>query len=300
MEKRRCQAIQHGRWECVERCYNKRVKKYEENFKKIVGGFYQKNKRDFPWRSTKNAYHILISEVMLQQTQASRVLQKYPLFLKAFPTLELLSTASNTAVLSVWQGMGYNRRALYLKQITQEIVKRYKGKIPSDPLLLKQLPGIGHATACSIVVFAYNLPYPFIETNIRRVFIHHFFKNKTQVKDSDMLPLVTQTMDEKNPREWFYALMDYGANLVGKVENPNRQSAHYHQQSKFEGSNRQLRGKILKLFLSHTTLSIEDIKRMLDTKEQTLQTLLTDLQKEGFIQKRKRFFFLKHENAQAV
>ncbi|MEK7079017.1 MAG: A/G-specific adenine glycosylase, partial [Patescibacteria group bacterium] len=133
-------------------------------------------RRDFPWRNTTDPYHILVSEVMLQQTQVARVMVKFPIFIDQFSNFKELATASTKDILQVWQGMGYNRRALYLKKIAEIVITQYKGKLPDDPAILDTFPGIGEATAASIVAFAFNKPLVFIETNIRRVFIHLFFE----------------------------------------------------------------------------------------------------------------------------
>lgn len=183
---------------------------------------------------------------MLQQTQVSRVLTKYEPFINFFPDFPTLASASFEQILKLWSGLGYNRRALHLHKSAKIIAQELKSNISSDPLLLEKLPGIGKATAASIVVFSYNTPLVFIETNIRRVFIHHFFKDGIKVHDRDIYPLIERTLDQEDPREWYYGLMDYGSYLSKIVQNPNRKSTHYVRQSKFEGSVRQQRGKILR------------------------------------------------------
>lgn len=218
-------------------------------FKNKIFEFYKKNKRDFAWRNTTDPYKILVSEIMLQQTQTSRVIEKYSNFLNAFPTIKDLAIAQQSEVLQLWQGLGYNRRALYLKRTAEIITSDYNQIFPTDLITLMSLPGIGKNTAGAISAFAFNKPVIFIETNIRRVFIHEFFKLQTAVDDKQILPLIQQTLDLTNPRDWYYALMDYGAYLATTTINPNRKSKHYTKQSKFEGSQRQVRGKILKLLL---------------------------------------------------
>ena len=206
--------------------------------------------RQMPWRHIDDPYRIAVSEIMLQQTQVDRVRVKYAQFLERFPTLESLAAAPLADVLRVWQGLGYNRRAKFLKSMAQIIVSTYGGDFPRDPSVLKTLPGIGPGTAGSISAFAFNAPSVFIETNIRRVFIHFFFSNQAKVADKDILPLVARTVDVRRAREWYYALMDYGTLLAKTQINPNRRSKHYARQSRFEGSDRQVRGKILKELLS--------------------------------------------------
>lgn len=234
-----------------------------------------------PWREDVSPYSIFISEVMLQQTQVARVLVIYPLFKSQFPSFKELSQANTATLLAAWQGMGYNRRALYLKAAAEVICTKYKGILPGDATLLDCLPGIGHATACSIVAFVFNKPVVFIETNIRRVFIHHFFSETEVVSDTDILPLVEKTLDKKNPREWYWALMDYGAYLAKQGENPNKKSKHYVKQKKFKGSVREVRGGIIKLLLQkpYTLREMEIIYK----NDERLFTVLRQLKEEGFI-----------------
>lgn len=209
-----------------------------------------------PWREDTSPYSIFISEVMLQQTQVSRVFRKYPEFLESFPSFSSLAEADLTDVLRAWQGMGYNRRGKYLRDGAKIIVEEHGGILPDNPVILDTLPGIGLATAGSISCFAYNKPTVFIETNIRRSVIFHFFKDQEAVHDSDILPIVQKCLQkiEKTKsisyREWYWALMDYGTYLATYISNPNRQSRHYAIQSKFEGSDRQVRGRLLRGYLS--------------------------------------------------
>lgn len=227
---------------------------------------------------------------MLQQTQVSRVEKKYPEFLRAFPTVKKLANAPTSEVLKVWQGMGYNRRALALKRAAEGIVVEHKGKIPSDPELLEALPGIGHYTARAVCAFAFNAPYVFIETNIRRVYIHHFFPRSKNVPDKKLLPLIEETLDRKNPREWYTALMDYGSTLPKTTLNPNRQSKHYIKQKPFRGSNREVRGKILKLLTEEGSKTLPALTKHI--QHPSLADNLTALAKEGFIRKEGRTFSL--------
>ncbi|MBU6415244.1 A/G-specific adenine glycosylase [Patescibacteria group bacterium] len=230
------------------------IKKFKE-FKAEVWNYYRGHKRDLPWRRTKNPYRILVSEIMLQQTQVSRALIKYPQFIKRFPNFQALATASIKDVLKEWQGLGYNRRALALKRAAEIVVEKHRGELPRDLASLEALPGIGQSTAGAITAFSYGIAEPFIETNIRRAYIHFFFQRKEKVHDKEILKLVTKTIDKKNPREWYWALMDYGAMLGALPKNPNQKSVHYAKQSRFVGSDRELRGKILKLLLAKKFIS---------------------------------------------
>ncbi|MFB3897659.1 MAG: A/G-specific adenine glycosylase [bacterium] len=208
---------------------------------------------------------------MLQQTQTDRVLDKYTLFLKTFPNFRTLAQAPVSKVLKVWQGLGYNRRAISLHRIAQIVVKEYHGRLPKTVEKLMALPGIGHYTASAICAFAFNQPTAFIETNIRRVYLHFFFPRRKKVEDQEILAVVEKTVDKKNPREWYYALMDYGVMLKSLVPNPNRRSAHYTKQSKFEGSNRQIRGMILKAMLNEPNLTISALVRILGVDKEKIK-----------------------------
>jgi A/G-specific adenine glycosylase len=258
-------------------------------FKKKVWNYYRKNRREMAWRNTTDPYRILVSEVMLQQTQVARVLVKYPEFIAAFPTFQTLDSASLSDVLKIWKGMGYNRRALYLKKIAEIICAEYDGIFPDDPHVLVKLPGIGAATSCSIVTFAWNKPTIFIETNIRRVFIHHLFKDQRDVTDALISPLIASTLDIKNPREWYYALMDYGAMLGATQENANRRSKHYIKQSAFEGSNRQVRAAVLHLITS-APQSLASIIKELPYDKEKIKSNIEALQKEGFVVKKGKMY----------
>lgn len=202
--------------------------------------------RDLPWRRTQDPYAILVSEVMLQQTQVQRVVAAYERFLGAFPTLEDLAGSSVAQVMEVWVGLGYNRRAYYLREAAREVGARFGGVIPKEPRLLRTLPGIGPSTAGAVAAFAYQVPTVFVETNIRAVFIAHFFPDAPRVPDRAIRPLVEATLVKDSPREWYWALMDYGAHLKATIPNPSRRSHAYRRQSPFVGSFRQVRGALLR------------------------------------------------------
>ena len=261
-------------------------------FQKEVYDYYKRNGRKLPWRKTHNPYHILLSELMLQQTQVARVLDKYKEFLRRFSTIESLARAPLQDVLEVWQGLGYNRRALALKRLAAIIVDDYGGKIPPEIEVLRALPGVGAATAGALCAFAFNKPAVFVETNIRSVFIHHFFRDREGVRDSDVLPLVAQTLDAKRPRKWYYALMDYGVALKERHPNPSRRSAHYTIQSPFEGSLRQVRGMILRELLKNPGITEAALAQEIDRDVDRVGNCLQQLCKEGFVFKKGKRFFI--------
>lgn len=228
----------------------------------MVVQYYRSHGRDMPWRRDTTEYSIFVSEVMLQQTQVARVLLKYPVFLQAFPHFISLASSSLEDVLRVWQGMGYNRRAKYLWLSAQEIVGTYQGKLPRNTKKLESLPGIGPATAGSIAAFAFNKKTLFIETNIRRSILFHFYPGKIRVDDRDVTKVLEKCLDsiERSKtisfREWYWALMDYGSYLASVVENPNKRSKHYVRQLSFEGSDRQVRGALLRAYLQKGNATI--------------------------------------------
>lgn len=257
-----------------------------EVFKRTVKDYYAAYGRVLPWREAElsgqfDSYKILLSEIMLQQTQVQRVIPKFALFLSRYPTIQELAAAPLASILRDWSGLGYNRRAKYLWQVAQIVVEHYNAQLPHQLNDLETLPGIGHNTAAAIAAYAFNQPVVFIETNIRSVYIHHFFPDEKSVADKVLLPLIALTLDRKNPRLWYWALMDYGSYLKSQTENPGRRSAQYIKQSPFQGSRRQLRGAILKVLgqapqpLSLLTQQLSDVR---------LLEVLTDLVQEGFIE----------------
>jgi len=228
--------------------------------------------------------------MMLQQTQTNRVSEKFQNFIQEFPDFQSLAKAPLNDVLKVWQGLGYNRRAVALKNIAEKVVNELDGILPADVEILKSFPQIGHNTASSIVAFAFNMPTYFIEVNIRRVYIYFFFPGKSSIGDKNIMPIVRKTLDHSNVRKWYYALMDYGVMLKKTHPELNKRSAHYRKQSKFKGSNREIRGKILKLLIASNALTEVEILRELKIDSKKLKENLDLLMKEGFIkQENKRF-----------
>ena len=252
-------------------------------FRERIWRYYQENRRDLPWRDTTDPYRILVSEVMLQQTQVDRVREKYLRFIDRFPDVRTLAGATAAEVLAVWQGLGYNRRALSLRQAAVQLEQDHDGRIPDDDAYLRSLPGIGPYTAAAIRAFAFNRPVVMIETNIRRVYLHFFFRDRTGVADRGILPLIAATVDRENPREWYNALMDYGYCLGVRTDNPNRRSRHYQRQAPFEGSNRQLRGRIIRTLVEGGEMSYDDLSRAVGDSASVFEPVLSQLEAEGFI-----------------
>ncbi len=252
-------------------------------FRKAIYSYYEEHGRELPWRQTQNPYQILVSEIMLQQTQVERVLEKFPVFVQQFSNFRALADASLRDVLTAWQGLGYNRRATALKKIGETVTEKHGGRLRADVDFLTDLPGIGYNTACAILAFAFNKPVVFIETNIRTVFTHFFFSHRDRVKDSDILPLVEQTLDRKNPRTFYSALMDYGTMLKKTHGSINPRSAHYQKQSPFKGSDRQVRGMVLKAMIAHRQMTDTQIAEELQLSADRAFKALSALQKEGFV-----------------
>ncbi len=260
-------------------------------FQATINNYYQKNGRSFLWRTHITPYRITVSEIMLQQTQTERVVKKFSEFIKLFPNFVSLARASTRDVLIAWQGLGYNRRALALHRLAQIVIDEYKGRLPQNQDILKTLPGIGSNTAGSIVAFAFNQPTVFLETNIRSVFIHYFFPNSNKVTDEEIIPLIEQTLDIHSPRTWYYGLMDYGVYLKKTYSNPSRRSSHHSKQSRFKGSNRELRGMIIH-FLAQSSYSLLQLTKMIDHDKVQIQTALNHLEQEGFITHKRGIYSL--------
>lgn len=257
------------------------------DFQTAVWDYYHTHGRhDLPWRVGElDPYHVLVSELMLQQTQVARVIPKYHEFLDQFPAVESLAAAQLGDVLRAWSGLGYNRRAKFLHQAAQIIMQKFGGKFPEDIAELTSLPGVGTNTAGAIKAYAFNQPVAFIETNIRTVYFHHFFLDRTEIPDKQVLELVGQTLDTVHPREWYWALMDYGAYLKRTVGALNHQSKTYTKQSKFEGSRRQVRGRILRALGEEPKTNTALAKLIPDER---LESVLSELLAEGLVQRRGR------------
>jgi A/G-specific adenine glycosylase len=267
--------------------------------------------RDFAWRQTHDPYAVLVSEVMLQQTQVSRVERRFDEWLADFPTLEALAAAPLAAVLESWQGLGYNRRAIALKRAAEQVVADTGGSapatLPADETALRALPGIGPATAAGVLAFAFGLPAVYLETNVRAVFLHELLSDRDSVPDREIVPLVAAAAEEAasrgiSAREWNYALLDYGAHLKRTMPNPSRRSAHHSRQSRFEGSRRQKRAWLLRAVMTGPGATAEEHAQALSTFESAsgrdtvradeVDEILGALAQEGFIARRKDGWFV--------
>ncbi len=264
-------------------------------FIRTIKEFYQKEGRRFSWREpehTSDPYKVVVSEIMLQQTQTSRVVPKYLQFIHELPDFQSLAQVSTETLLSLWRGMGYNRRAFALKNIALKVMEEYEGHLPREVSTLEQFPMVGKATARSIAAFAFNEPVVFLETNIRRVFLHFFFQNENRVDDREILPLIEETLDKDNPREWYYALTDYGVMLKSVRPDPNTRSKHYKKQAPFKGSRREVRGKILAHLAGNKELTYHTLTALYGFPEERITAAAESLEKEGLIVRENNSLYL--------
>lgn len=253
--------------------------------------------RDLPWRRSRDPYEILVSEVMLQQTQVARVIGYHERWLAEFPDLEALASAPLSVVLANWQGLGYNRRAIALKRLAEQVVETARrdgaaAELPSGEAELRALPGVGPATAAGVRAFAFDLPGIYLETNVRAVALHELFADAAGVPDREIVPLLEQALEIAaargiGPRDWYFAMLDYGAYLKRTNPNPSRRSAHHARQSRFEGSRRQKRAELLRAVMEEPGLPASEYaervrdRAAVDTAE--AESVLGDLAAEGFL-----------------
>jgi len=256
-------------------------------FRKRVLDYYRRYGRNLPWRQTTDPYHILVSEIMLQQTQVDRVIPKFEAFINRFPEPAKLAAAQLKEVLSLWQGLGYNRRAQSLHRCAILLVNEHGGRLPETREGLQALPGIGPYSAAAVCVFAYNQPCVFIETNIRAVYIHTFFPESDAVSDKQLEPYIHASLYTRDPRRWYNALMDYGVFLKKEHANPARRSSRHAVQSKFEGSDRQIRGVVIKILGNVEVMSMRKLVRTIGKEPVRVQTIIEQLVREGLVKRQR-------------
>ncbi len=263
---------------------------------KVINNYYATNRREFPWRAggvrhkKVSPYAILVSELMLQQTQVDRVIPYYHAWCKRFPTVAALSQATLSEVLLLWQGLGYNRRAKYLLESARLIMSRHRGKVPTTIEALTALPGIGTYTAGAVLSFAYNQPSVLLETNIRTVLIHFFYEGVEKVSEKELLATAHALWKVAegigmDAREWGYALMDYGAYLKKSGSNHVARSHHYKAQSVFKGSTRQTRGAIIKE-LTTSTHTLSTLSNKIKKEKSSVEKALHSLVRDGLVTKK--------------
>lgn len=266
-------------------------------FQSMILDFYRQEGRSFPWRETRDPYAILVSELMLQQTQTERVVPKYLAWLEAFPTAADLAAAPFPQVLAAWSGLGYNRRAGYLQSACRQVMQELGGVFPSTAKELQRLKGVGAYTAGAVAAFAFNRPEVFIETNIRSVYLFFFYPDQEKVSDAQLMPLIQATVYHQDPRRWYYALMDYGAALKKSTANPNRRSHHYSRQSRFEGSLRQARGAIVRQLSlgGNRPQALEDLAAGAGIDLYRMQGAAESLVSEGMIMQRGNLYCINEQ-----
>jgi A/G-specific adenine glycosylase len=250
-------------------------------FNEIVWDKARELYRDMPWRDNTDPYYVLVSELMLQQTQVDRVIPKFELFMNTFPTMKALADAPLSEVLTVWSGLGYNRRAKFLHEAAKKVMVDFDGKIPATYEALVSLPGIGPNTAGAILAYSFNQPVVFIETNVRTVYFHHFFEDQALVTDKELREIVEKTVDAEHPREWYWALMDYGSYLKKQGAGRIDKSSHYKKQTPLKGSVREVRGLILKA-LAKKDYDLAQLRAELPADER-FNASVKALIKEGFV-----------------
>lgn len=240
--------------------------------------------REMPWREDTRPYYVLVSELMLQQTQVERVVPKFQAFVTAFPDEKTLAAAPLAEVLKLWSGLGYNRRAKFLHEAAKRIVHNFNGKFPQTKEGLLNLPGVGVNTAGAILAYAFNLPSLFIETNVRTVFFHHFFNDREMVDDKEIMVLLGEVMDHEHPREFYWALMDYGTYLKKEGAGNVKMSKHYKKQSALKGSVREVRGQIVRQLASGDMELI--LLRGAVFADDRFESALSGLMKDGLVQQK--------------
>lgn len=252
-----------------------------DEFRELIWQKARELYRDMPWRNDTNPYYVLVSEIMLQQTQVDRVIPKFLEFIKTFPDIITLAKASLADVIRLWNGLGYNRRAKFLHDAAKIIVADYNGVFPENVTNLMSLPGVGINTAGAILVYSFNRPVVFIETNVRSVYFHHFFLDQTNVNDTALKEIVEETIDKEHPREFYWGLMDYGFYLKKQGNGRLDKSKHYKKQSQLKGSIREIRGQII------TRLKVNGMKesklKELVQADERFDTALRGLIKDGLV-----------------
>ena len=252
-----------------------------EEFRQLLAQKGEELYRAMPWRDDTRPYYVLVSELMLQQTQVARVVPKFEAFVARFPDEKVLAAASLADVLKLWQGLGYNRRAKFLHQAAQMIVSEYGGMFPEDEADIVKLPGVGKNTAGAILAYAFNRPAIYVETNVRTVYIHHFFADNFAVDDKQIIELLEATIDRENPRRFYQNLMDYGSWLKSQGVRNISQSRHYKKQSPLRGSVREVRGQIITQLVDGP-MDITDLKAALQA-DARFDIALGSLEKDGLI-----------------
>jgi A/G-specific adenine glycosylase len=259
-----------------------------KRFQKKVFSFYEKNKRDLPWRKTTDPYKILLSELMLQQTQVKRVILYYEKWIARWPTIDALASASRSEVLQMWMGLGYNTRAMNLHTTARKIVATFDSDVLQAMKQYKELPGIGKYTSHAIQIFSTNADLITVDTNIRRILISEF-KLPTKIADKELWLLAEKCLPLGKSRDWHNALMDYGALHMTSQKTGIKPKT---QQTQFEGSNRQIRAQILRCLLQKS-MSFSELEKTVGIEKTRLGAILDKMMNEKIIENKNKTYHLK-------
>jgi A/G-specific adenine glycosylase len=257
-----------------------------EELRLRILSWYATNGRDLPWRHTHDSYAVLVSEIMLQQTQAARVVPKYTAFLERFPDLATLARAPLSAILAQWSGLGYNTRAVRLKRLAEILVAAVaNGSTPGPPALpvaladLERLPGIGPYTARAILIFAHNADLAAVDANVRRVLIHELHL-PPDLRARELQEVAERALPHGRARDWHNALMDYGA-LVLTAQRTGVRPVR--RQGPFVGSRRWYRSQLLKLLLQQGPQTRDELGELLGRTPEQLAELIAGLVADGLL-----------------
>jgi A/G-specific adenine glycosylase len=249
-------------------------------FQMKIMDWWKANTRNLPWRKDPSPYKVLVSEFMLQQTQVSRVIPKFDEFMESFPTIESLAKAETKQLLQVWSGLGYNRRAVWLKEAAKQIVESHG--FPQSLEELQKLKGVGPYTSRSVLIFAFNKDLAAVDTNIRRVLIAEGLA--TEAMSEKQLQFIAEVVLLKGrSRDWHNALMDYGSQVMTPSTTGISPTS---KQSCYEGSSRQVRGAIIRTLTGTSELGLEEIVKLLEcnVRESELESIMTQLVKDGLVE----------------
>ena len=251
-----------------------------EVFRRKIFAFYGDSRRSFPWRETRDRYAVMVSEIMLQQTQVDRVVPKFTAWMGRFPDVAALASAPLRDVLALWSGLGYNSRGQRLQSCARMVTERFGGVVPAAPAELKTLPGIGDYTCRSIPVFADNLDVAAVDTNIRRIIIHEFALPEETSKRSIQIA-AEQLLPPGRSRDWHNALMDYGSLCLTSRITGIRPLT---KQSKFRGSKRWYRGMIMKELVASDQVFLEELDARYGDCSWNIREIVGDLVREGLVE----------------
>jgi A/G-specific adenine glycosylase len=256
-------------------------------FQKKVSSFYKRNRRQLPWRNTTDPYNILLSELMLQQTQVNRVILYYAKWITKWPTIDALASASLTEILDAWMGLGYNTRAVNLHKTARKIVTKFNSDVLEGMKHYKDLPGVGKYTSQAVQIFSANADIITVDTNIRRIFINEFNLSE-KVTDKALWELAGRCLPRGKSRDWHNALMDYGALFLTAKKTGIKPKT---KQSRFEGSDRQIRARILRCLLKEK-MSLSELEKTLEIEQMRLRQILDKMSTEKIVMEKNNSYQL--------